>query len=88
MKCYVCGNEHDKIPVLKSELTQKDTAYCPTCLTSGFEPYSDLVNYGFEFELFSPSFRQKIILPTLTLNRKSVEQFNEDVKAALAAKED
>jgi hypothetical protein len=53
--------------------------YCLDCLTSGREPYEDLVNYGWEFNRFTKSYGQKIILPTLIFNGKTVEQFNEDV---------
>ena len=62
-----------------SILTKEPKVYCFNCILSGFEPYKDLVDFGWEYGMFNNTFQQKIILPTLALNNKSVKEFNEDV---------
>jgi hypothetical protein len=54
--------------------------YCLDCLISGREPYEDLVSFGWECSMFNKTFQQKVIIPTLAFNGKTVQQFNEDVK--------
>ena len=80
MTCCICNREGKGIVEYKSTLSKKTLAYCPECFISGYEPYSDLVDFGWEFELYTKYYQQKVILPTLNLNHKTVEQFNEDVK--------
>ena len=79
-KCCICGIETDvqEFPTYLKE--EKVNIYCKHCLLAGYEPYEDLVNLGWEYGMFSQSYRQKIITPTLTLNRKTVKEFNEDVQ--------
>lgn len=79
-KCCVCNQETKDTQEFKSVFDKhKINTYCFNCLVSGFEPYEDLVNYGWEYLMFNKTFRKKIVLPTLSLNGKTVEQFNEDV---------
>lgn len=78
-KCCVCSNSKPDLDTYISILTKEPKVYCFNCILSGFEPYEDLVNFGWEFGQFSKTFQQKSLLPTLSLNGKSVKQFNEDV---------
>lgn len=78
-KCCVCGHSTSDLDIYMSVLTKELKPYCFNCIISGFEPYEDLVNFGWEFEQFSKTFQQKCLLPTLILNSKTVKQFNEDV---------
>jgi hypothetical protein len=79
MKCCVCGNESRDLKEYKSSLCNTFKSYCDACIVSGFEPYEDLTNFGWEYEMFSKTFQRKILDPTLIYNRKSKEQFNSDV---------
>jgi hypothetical protein len=65
---------------LQSTLNKKSQPYCLACLQAGYEPYSDLVEFGYDFMMFNKVYQQKVILPTLILNNKTVQQFNEDVE--------
>lgn len=81
LKCCICGKEQKDVENYPSVLNKdKINAYCFNCIVSGFEPYKDLVNFGWEYSMFNKTFQQKIIIPTLTLNNKTVQQFNEDVR--------
>ena len=79
-RCCVCNNTEPNLDTYISVLTKKPQVYCFNCILSGFEPYEDLVNFGWEYEMFNKTFQQKLVLPTLSLNGKSVKDFNEDVK--------
>lgn len=79
-KCCVCGNSNPDLDTYISILTKEPKVYCFNCILSGFEPYEDLVNFGWEYGMFNKKFRDKIILTTLALNGKSVKDFNEDVR--------
>ena len=79
--CCVCGNTNIKdVKAYKSALTDDTRYYCSNCIFSGLEPYTDLINFGWEFDMFTKSFQQKVIIPTLTKNNKTVQQFNADVE--------
>lgn len=86
-KCCVCGHATNDLNTYISTLTKEPKVYCFNCIISGFEPYEDLVNFGWEYGMFNKTFQQKIILPTLALNGKDVKQFNEDVKKRLEEKD-
>lgn len=79
-KCCVCGQTTNDLDTYISILTKEPKVYCFNCIISGFEPYEDLVNFGWEYGMFNKTFQKKIILPTLALNKKSVKEFNEDIK--------
>ena len=79
MQCAICGRAGSDVKENTSSLYKKSVLYCLDCLISGREPYDDLVSYGWEYARFTKSYQQKIILPTLTFYRKTIEQFNEDV---------
>ena len=80
LKCCVCGKEDKEVSTFPTELNKNKTnSYCLTCISSGFEPYEDLVNFGWEFGFFTKSYQTKIILPTLARNNKTIKHFNEDV---------
>lgn len=78
-KCDVCKNEYDKVTTLKN-LTREERCYCDSCLISGIEPYEDLVNYGWISDLFCETYRKKVLIPTLQYNRKTIQQFNNEVR--------
>ena len=86
-KCCVCGNDKPNLDTYISILTKEPKVYCFDCILSGFEPYEDLVNFGWEFSWFNKTFQQKILLPTLYRNQKSPIQFNEDVRKKREEKE-
>ena len=79
-KCCVCGHTTKDLDTYISILTREPKVYCFNCIMSGFEPYEDLVNFGWEYRMFNKTFQQKIVLPTLGLNGKTVSQFNQDVE--------
>ena len=79
-KCCVCGNDKPNLDTYISILTKEPKVYCFNCILSGFEPYEDLVNFGWTSNMFNKIFQKKCLLPTLALNNKSVKDFNEDVK--------
>lgn len=80
LQCKVCGRSGADVTEHKSTLSKNITNYCMDCLLSGREPYDDLVSFGWEWNMFNKTFQQKIILPTLAFNNKTVQQFNEDVR--------
>lgn len=86
-KCCVCGHTTNDLDTYISILTKEPKVYCFNCILSGFEPYEDLVNFGWEYSMFNKPFQQKIILPTLSLNGKTPIQFNEDVRKKSEEKE-
>lgn len=80
LQCKVCGRSGSDVTEHKSTLSKDTVPYCMDCLLSGREPYDDLVSFGWEWTMFNKTFQQKIILPTLAFNNKTVQQFNEDVR--------
>ena len=86
-KCCVCGQTTKDLDTYISVLTKQPKTYCFNCILSGFEPYEDLVNFGWEFSWFNEPFRQKIVMPTISLNGKTPIQFNEDVRNKREEKE-
>jgi hypothetical protein len=78
-KCCVCGQTTNDLDTYISPLTKEPKVYCFNCILSGFEPYEDLVNFGWEYGMFNKIFQQKKVLPTISLNGKTIKQFNEDV---------
>lgn len=80
LQCKVCGRSGSDVTECKSTLSNNIVNYCMDCLFSGREPYEDLVSFGWECNMFNKAFQQKIILPTLAFNNKTVQQFNEDVR--------
>jgi hypothetical protein len=83
MTCSICKRSGSDVAEYKSTLSDKKLSYCLDCLYSGRESYEDLVNYGWEFNWFCKKYQQKIILPTLTFNHKTIDQFNDDVRNRL-----
>lgn len=77
--CCVCNRTGSDVAEYKSTLTDEEIPYCKDCLDSGREPYKDLVAFGYEFNKFNKTYQQKIVIPTLTFNKKTIQQFNEDV---------
>lgn len=80
LKCDVCGRSGSDVAEHKCTLNKDTINYCMDCLFSGREPYDELVAFGWEFSWFNRAYQQKIILPTLAFNNKTVQQFNEDVR--------
>lgn len=76
----MCEKNEPDLDTYISVLTRQPKVYCFNCILSGFEPYEDLVNFGWEYGMFNKTFQQKILLPTLSLNGKTAKQFNEDVE--------
>ena len=87
MKCCVCQLEAPQGEMLQNSLTGNKQFYCLACLTAGYEPYQDLVDFGWEFEMFNKPYQQRIILPTLNRQNKTIQQFNEDVRNKLKENE-
>lgn len=79
LKCCVCNRAGSDVTEIQSPLNKKLQSYCLACLQSGYEPYEDLVEFGLDYSLFSRTYQQKVILPTLALNNKTVLQLNEDI---------
>lgn len=80
MQCCVCGRVGSDVINCENTLTRKPAPYCLDCQLSGREPYEDLINFGWDFSWFNNTYQQKIIIPTLTFNNKTIQQFNDDVK--------
>jgi hypothetical protein len=80
LQCSVCGRSGSDVAEHKSTLGKKMTAYCMDCLLSGREPYDDLISFGWEWSMFNKTYQQKVLLPTLAFNNKTVQQFNEDIQ--------
>ena len=78
-KCDVCENEYEKITTLKN-LTKKERCYCDACLSAGVEVYSDLIEYGWIYDLFCDTYKKKVLFPTLQYNNKTVQQFNDEIR--------
>lgn len=78
-KCDACGKEA-KTTVCCSACGAISFAYCETCLEGGIEPYSALVGMGMYYEDISKTFKYVILDPSLKVHKKTVEQFNADVK--------
>lgn len=78
--CYVCGKVTNIEHELMSPLDKKLHFYCTECIAKGLENYNDLINYGWEYNQFSKSYRNKIVYPTLLYNQKTVEQFDKEVR--------
>ena len=78
-QCNVCKKEA-KTTVCCSACGAISFAYCNECLEAGFEPYSALVGMGMHYEDISKSFKHAILDPSLKFYKKTVEQFNADVK--------
>ena len=85
--CCVCGQATNDLDTYISVLTRGPKVYCFNCILSGFEPYEDLVNFGWEFSWFNKTFQQKIVLPTISLAGKTPAQFNEDIRKKRDEKE-
>ena len=77
-KCCVCNQEAPCFQ-LKSTCSDNIMNYCAACISNGYENYTELINYGFPHDLFSRTFRNKVLIPSLRYYGKTVEQFNADV---------
>lgn len=85
-KCSVCGR--DTYLITSTCSCNKNTYnYCATCYGAGYEPYDDLVNYGFTYDMFFKTYRDKILLPSLRYYGKTIQQFNLDVMSNKSKKE-
>ncbi len=80
MKCCVCNKETNDIREIKSTLNNDIKSYCSTCLFHSLESYTDLVDFGWTYDMFNQTYQNKIINPTLAFNHKTIEQFNTDVQ--------
>lgn len=87
MKCHVCNNETNNGETTKSSINKNEYFYCNNCLSNGYENYQDLIEFGWEYNMYNKTFKQKILLPTLNLNNKNIKQFNEDIINNLNEKE-
>lgn len=79
LKCCVCNRAGSDVKEEKSDLNRKMQPYCLACRMAGYEPYEDLVEFGLLYELFSPTYQQKVVLPILALNNKTTQQLDEDI---------
>ena len=80
LQCNVCGRSGSDVTEYRSTLAKDIRNYCLDCICLGREPYEDLVSFGWEYLMFNKTYRQKVILPTLAFNNKTVQQFNDDVQ--------
>lgn len=79
-KCCVCGQDNEELlGTYTSTLTKQSNIYCNLCILSGFEPYEDLINFRWDYDMFNDTFKRKILNPTLIREGKTIKQFNEDV---------
>lgn len=79
-KCCVCGQDKEELlGTYTSTLTKQPKTYCNSCIVSGFEPYEDLINFRWDYDMFNDTFKRRILNPTLVREGKTVKQFNEDV---------
>ena len=85
-KCSVCGRDTNLI-ISTCSCNKNTYNYCATCYGAGYEPYNDLVNYGFTYNMFSKTYRDKILFPSLQHYGKTIQQFNLDVTANRNKKE-
>lgn len=78
-KCCVCGAESQTCNV-KSTLSKNELDYCVTCLANKYESYDELVNFGWEYDVYPQHYRRLVVYPSLTYYNKNIKQFNEDVR--------
>ena len=78
-ECCVCKAEThtDKV---KSTLSTNELEYCATCLANKYESYEELVNFGWEYEVYPTHYRRLVVYRSLLAYGKTITQFNEDVK--------
>ena len=76
-KCDVCGKEAE-IFVVCSSCGPISFAYCQECLNAGREPYDALVGMGLPSDCMSTTYRQQILLPSLSFFGKTLAEFDED----------
>lgn len=77
-KCAVCGKATDVLAAC-SACGGISFAYCNECLSKGLEPYDALVGMGMCVDEISKDFRDQILLPSLKLHGKTLEEFDTDV---------
>lgn len=85
-KCDVC-NEIKHVINCSSSCNGLSFNYCTTCLNSGLEPYSALVNMGLFFADINNSYKKKILIPSLKFFGKSIDDFDSDVERMYKDKE-
>ena len=78
-KCAVC-NKETKTTVCCSSCGGISFAYCDECLQAGREPYDALVGMNLYYDDINKSYQEKILLPSLKFYKKTIEDFNADVK--------
>lgn len=78
-RCDVCKKEIETT-VCCSACGAISFAYCDTCLEGGIEPYSALVGMGMYYEDINETFKYLFLEPSLRFYKKTIEQFNSDVK--------
>lgn len=78
-KCDVCGKETETF-VACSTCGAVSFVYCDECLNKGLEPYEALVGMGIFFDDMSDEYREYILMPSLKVHGKTLEEFNADVK--------
>ena len=77
-ECQCCGKVAE-VFVCCSGLGPISLAYCADCLTSGREPWHDIVSFadGLTYDQLSPNYKE-IVDTNLTLWNKTIDDFNRD----------
>jgi hypothetical protein len=78
-KCAVC-NKETKTTVCCSSCGGISYAYCDECLQAGREPYDALVGMGLYYDDINKGYQEKILLPSLKFYKKTIDEFNADIK--------
>ena len=78
-KCDVCGKEAE-VFVACSSCGAVSYAYCQECLNSSREPYDALVGMGLPSACINQTYRQQILLPSLSFFGKTLAEFDADVE--------
>lgn len=76
--CQCCGKVTE-VFVCCSGLGPISLAYCADCLTTGREPWHDIVSFadGLTYDQLSPNYKE-IVDINLTLWNKTIDDFNRD----------
>lgn len=79
-KCDVCGRDNVEIHVCSSSCGPVSFAYCDRCLSAGYEPYRALTAMGLFWADINKTYKQQILIPSLSFHGKTREDFDNDVE--------
>lgn len=78
-KCDVCGTEAETF-VACSSCGGVSFSYCAECLGAYREPYNALVGMGLTSDCMNKTYKQRVLLPSLSFFGKTITEFNSDVE--------